>query len=90
VFGESIALSVHALTKNDNLDSKEEKMSNQLKLASLKLPTVLQTFNNLQFTGVQEKYYSQEKLISEQLSGKNKYLNERLKLKIEEYSNYFK
>ena len=100
-FGESIALSVQALTKNDNLESKEEKMKDSLRRINEQsieagIVKVADRITNLQQPPSHwspekvEKYYNQAKLISEQLSGKNKYLNERLELKIEEYSNYFK
>lgn len=96
-FGEPIAKAVLALTKNDELASKAEKMTDSLKrINQLQLEVGLvklaDRITNLQTPPAhwsKEKiaaYCEEAKLISKTLSNKNAYLNDRLDAKIVDYA----
>lgn len=97
-FNEEIAIAVQALTKNESLPSKAERMKDSLhRINKLRkevgLVKVADRITNLQTPPkhwTEEKifkYCEEAKLISESLKGKNHYLNHRLDRKIEEYEN---
>ena len=96
VFGMSIAKGVKALTKNERLTSKEEKMLDSLnrinKLSDeIGIVKIADRITNLQAppehwtTEKIIKYCEEAKLIAIKLTGKNTYLNQRLLAKIKEY-----
>ncbi len=95
-FGEAIAKAVLALTKDQNLESKEEKMMDSLNRINLLqkevgLVKIADRITNLQTPpnhwGLDKtyKYFEEAKLISKILRNKNNYLNNRLESKILEY-----
>ncbi|WP_438712566.1 HD domain-containing protein [Aquimarina muelleri] len=95
-FGESIAKAVQALTKDEKLPSKEEKMKDSLtRINALQkevgIVKIADRITNLQTPPKHwskskiVKYYEESKLISSTLINKNEYLNKRLESKIAEY-----
>jgi len=95
-FGTSIAKAVFALTKNEVLESKQERMIDSLsKINKLQkevgLVKIADRITNLQNPPKHwsidkiKKYCEEAKLISRTLNNKNIYLNKRLDLKIKEY-----
>ncbi|MEO0525652.1 MAG: HD domain-containing protein [Bacteroidota bacterium] len=95
-FGEKIAQAVQALTKNENLGSKEEKMMDSLhrinklqkEVGLVKIAdriTNLQTPPQYWSKGKVINYCEEAKLIAKYLHDKNEYLNDRLAKKIVEY-----
>lgn len=95
-FGTRVAKAVDALTKNDNLNSKREKIQDSLNRINeledeVGLVKIADRITNLQkppTTWNQEKinnYYNEAIFISENLKNKNPFLNNRLLEKIEEY-----
>ena len=99
-FGNKIAEGVSALTKNEKLKSKEEMMDDSLSrivnsYMEVSLVKIADRITNLQEP---PKYWSREKIerywheaqkIYDKLSGKNKYLDQRLLNKITEYKKYW-
>lgn len=101
LFGEEIARGVQALTKNEHLSTKEEMMLDSLQrineqideVGIVKLADRITNLQNPPSHWTNEKikrYLNEAKLISKSLQNKNKYLNERIELKIEEYEQYVK
>ena len=97
IFGNKIAAAVSALTKNALLPSKEERMMDSLERINrlekeVGIVKLADRITNLQpppKIWSKEKisnYLKQSRLISNQLKGKNDYLNKRLDLKIEAYA----
>ncbi len=96
IFGENIANAVKALTKNEDLKSKEERMLDSLNRINglqkeVGIVKIADRITNLQ---TPPKHWSKEKvikylkeaqLILESLKGKNKYLTTRLESKIIDY-----
>ena len=100
-FGEQIAIAVEALTKDERLPSKQERMMDSLtRINKLQkevgLVKIADRITNLQTPPGHwshdkiAKYCAEAKLISNFLSGKNEYLNKRLDLKIAEYEQKIK
>nr|WP_320119803.1 HD domain-containing protein [uncultured Marinifilum sp.] len=98
-FGERVAIGVNALTKNENLSSKKERMLDSLnridKLSNeVALVKLADRITNLQCPPYYwskekiENYLQEAKLISDILINKNEYLNNRLQEKIKEYEVY--
>ncbi len=96
-FGEPIARAVQALTKDDKLPSKAEKMTDSLKRINqlqkeVGLVKIADRITNLQTPPShwsKEKiaaYCEEAKLIAQTLANKNTYLNERLESKIIDYT----
>lgn len=99
IFNSSVALGVQALTKNQNLSSKEEKMNDSLKRIKqmqkeVGLVKLADRITNLQTPPAHwdhlkiKKYYQEAIHIANVLKGKNAYLNQRLEQKIKAYSQY--
>lgn len=99
VFNPSIALGIQALTKNQNLSSKKEKMNDSLKRINqmqkeVGLVKLADRITNLQtppahWDRLKIKQYHQEAIhIANTLKDKNAYLNQRLEQKIKAYSQY--
>ena len=98
-FGEKVALGIQALTKNDNLTSKKEKMTDSLnRINQLEKEVGIVKLAD-RITNLQEppkfwekdkilNYLNEAKLINEILKNKNEYLNTRLQAKIVEYKKY--
>ncbi len=98
-FGEKVALGIQALTKNDNLTSKKEKMTDSLnRINQLEKEVGIVKLAD-RITNLQEppkfwekdkilNYLNEAKLINEMLKNKNEYLNTRLQAKIVEYKKY--
>ena len=95
-FGEPIAKAVQALTKDDKLETKAERMIDSLNRINelqkeVGLVKLADRITNLQpppeywSTEKITKYCQEAKLISKVLEGKNDYLNKRLNQKITEY-----
>ncbi|WP_405410466.1 HD domain-containing protein [Maribacter sp. Asnod1-A12] len=100
-FGEKIAEAVDALTKDEKLPSKQEKMMDSLtRINNLQkevgLVKLADRITNLQnppsYWSVDKikRYCEEAKLISRTLSDKNIYLNRRLDAKIAEYEENIK
>lgn len=98
-FGNRVAKGVAALTKNEKLSSKKEKMLDSISRINQMEKEVGMVKLADRITNLQEPpgHWSKEKIsnyldeaifISEQLQGKNAYLNSRLDQKIEEYKRY--
>ena len=98
-FGKDIADGVLALTKNQNLE-KQEQMADSLHrilmekndVAIVKLCDRITNLNPPPPKWEKEKiknYYLQAKTIADSLKGKNSFLDQRIKEKIEDYSSYF-
>lgn len=101
IFSEPIAKAVQALTKDEKLLSKEEKMMDSLirvnKLQKeVGIVKIADRITNLQTPPEHWtknkiiKYCKEAKLISSHLNNKNEYLNKRLESKIEEYEQMIK
>lgn len=101
VFGEHIAEAVQALTKNEKLENKEDRMIDSLyrinqlskEVGLVKLAdriTNLQSPPNHWSKEKVKKYHKEATLISATLRDKNTYLNNRLNQKIEAYKKYVK
>lgn len=100
-FGAPIAKAVQALSKDDTLASKEERMLDSLhRINELQkevgLVKIADRITNLQApprhwsTEKIKKYWEEAKLISKTLHSKNNYLNQRLESKILEYESQIK
>ncbi len=100
-FGERIARAVSALTKSNLLPTKREKILDSLKRINklekeVGIVKLADRITNLQKPPAhwdiekRKKYLEEAKLISEKLSGKNEYLERRLKEKINIYQQYIK
>lgn len=98
-FGSKVALGVQALTKNENLVSKKEKMTDSLnrinelekEVGMVKLADRITNLQEPPKHWDKEKiqnYLSEAKMINEILNFKNGYLNNRLQTKIDDYKNY--
>jgi len=98
-FDHRVALGVQALTKDENLSSKKERMIDSLKRINelekeVGMVKLADRITNLQKPPKHWKkdkiqnYLNEAKLISELLNDKNKFLNNRLQLKINEYKIY--
>lgn len=96
IFGESIAIAVQALTKNELLETKEAQMIDSLnRINSLRVEVGLvklaDRITNLQTPPCHwsnkkiKAYCAEAKLIAAVLSNKNEYLNNRIVEKILEY-----
>lgn len=99
-FGEQIALAVLALTKNDGLLTKKEKMLDSLsRIKRLQkevgLVKIADRITNLQSPPKHwtinkiKNYHEEAQLIAKELNGSNKYLELRLLKKIDDYQMYF-
>ncbi|WP_299437744.1 HD domain-containing protein [uncultured Aquimarina sp.] len=95
-FDDAIAVAVQALTKNESLPTKEERMKDSLaRINALQkevgLVKIADRITNLQTPPKHwtkekiGKYCEEAKLISVSLQGKNEYLHHRLNQKIEGY-----
>lgn len=100
-FGERIAMGVFALTKNSELSSKSEKMTDSLRRINelekeVGIVKLADRITNLQEPPVfwnqekRERYQKEATLINEILNEKNGYLNKRLKEKIAMYHQFTK
>ena len=100
-FGENIATGVQALTKDEKLKSKKERMIDSLNRINqlqkeIGIVKIADRITNLQRPPKhwsKEKivsYYEEAKLISSTLTKKNNYLNQRLSSKILEYGKMIK
>ncbi len=98
-FGEKVANAVQALTKNESLPTKREKMIDSLTRINqlskeVGIVKIADRITNLQpppstwASEKAEKYLEEARIISKQLKGKNEYLDHRLQLKIVEYRSY--
>lgn len=98
-FNKEIAEAVLALTKNEDLEKKEQMIDSLNRIKKLKKEVaavkLADRITNLQSPSKQwnkdkiKSYHSEALLILETLSGTNKYLENRLQAKIEDYKNYF-
>ncbi|WP_425659233.1 HD domain-containing protein [Tenacibaculum ascidiaceicola] len=99
MFGEKVAIGVQALTKNKNLDSKKEKMTDSLNRINKLEKEVGMVKLADRITNLQEppKHWKKDKIqhylseaivINKALNNKNEYLNKRLENKITEYKKY--
>ena len=95
-FGTEVTIGVLALTKDESLPTKKEAMADSLKrineqrfeVGMLKLADRIINLQQPPNHWTQEKmenYLEEAKLISNQLNGKNDYLNLRLEKKIKDY-----
>lgn len=100
-FGESIANGVLALTKNNNLSSKKERMMDSLQRILMQpnevgIVKLADRITNLQKppkhwdSNKISLYYQESIHISETLSNKNEYLNQRLLDKISNYKRFLR
>lgn len=98
-FGHRVALGVQALTKDENLSSKKERMIDSLKRINalekeVGMVKLADRITNLQEPPIHWKkdkiqnYLNEAKLINETLNNKNEYLNNRLQTKIDDYKIY--
>jgi (p)ppGpp synthase/HD superfamily hydrolase len=98
-FGKKVALGVQALTKNDSLTSKKERMIDSLKrinalekeVGTVKLADRITNLQKPPKHWKKDKirnYQKEAKLIGKMLGTKNLYLNKRLETKIAEYKKY--
>ncbi|MBS9767768.1 MAG: bifunctional (p)ppGpp synthetase/guanosine-3',5'-bis(diphosphate) 3'-pyrophosphohydrolase [Flavobacteriaceae bacterium] len=99
LFGEEVAKNVLALTKNNNIADKEQKMQdslNRIKQCSkeAKLVKIADRITNLQKPPKEwskqkiSEYHKQAQLIYNELKGEHSFLDNRLLSKTEEYSHY--
>lgn len=99
IFGAAVAKGVLALTKNDNLDTKEEKMLDSLRRVreqpkavwAVKMADRIVNLSEPPFYWKNEKkiaYQKEAQLILEALREGNAFLAARLSQKIEAYGNY--
>jgi (p)ppGpp synthase/HD superfamily hydrolase len=98
-FGPRVALGVQALTKNENLISKGDKMIDSLnRIIELEKEVAMVKIAD-RITNLQEpprhwgrdkiqNYLNEAKLINEMLTEKSEYLSSRLQAKITEYEKY--
>ncbi len=100
-FGDAIANAVQALTKDESLPSKQERMTDSLKRINnlqkeVGLVKIADRITNLQRPPSHwgrdkiANYCEEAKLISRTLADKNAYLNKRLESKIVEYEQHIK
>lgn len=100
LFGGEVAKGILALTKNSQISDKKERMKDSLRRINLLKKEVGIVKLADRITNLQRppKHWSEEKIqkycleaktILNELSGKNKYLEDRLKNKIENYQRYF-
>lgn len=100
-FGESIAMAVQALTKDESLPSKDDRMADSLNRINqlqkeVGLVKIADRITNLQTppphwnTEKIKRYCEEAKLISTTLKDKNDYLHERLEAKIVAYEDKIK
>ena len=100
-FGESLAKAVQALTKDERLESKQERMKDSLNRINrlqkeVGLVKIADRITNLQTPPSHwnidriKKYCEEAKLISSTLRDKNTYLNKRIDSKIAEYEKKIK
>jgi len=100
-FGKDIALAVLALTKNDKITDKKEKMIDSLnrinvlskEVGMVKLADRITNLQKPPKTWGKEKivkYLDIAKVMGEMLKNKSEYLNNRLDKKIFEYQKYLK
>ena len=98
-FGERVAKSVSALSKNTSLPDKQEQMLDSLQRLNacekeagiVKLADRITNLQGPPYHWSKEKaanYREEAKLILSSLSGKNNYLESRLEAKIEAYKQY--
>ena len=98
-FGKKVAIGVEALTKNENLVSKKERMVDSLHRINQLQKEVGMVKIADRITNLQEppkhwdkekirNYYNEAKLINENLKDKCSYLTNRLLTKIAEYKKY--
>ncbi|MEL6251676.1 MAG: HD domain-containing protein [Bacteroidota bacterium] len=98
-FGEKVAKSVSALSKDKKLPSKKEQMEDSLKRLNasdkeagiVKLADRITNLQGPPYHWSKEKatnYREEAKLILSSLKGKNEYLESRLAAKIEAYKEY--
>ncbi|MBA6157205.1 bifunctional (p)ppGpp synthetase/guanosine-3',5'-bis(diphosphate) 3'-pyrophosphohydrolase [Tenacibaculum sp. S7007] len=96
IFGQDIAMGVQALTKNENLKSKSERMLDSLnRINTLQkevgIVKIADRITNLQSPPEHWsrekiiKYHKEAQIISDLLKEKNNYLNKRLESKISDY-----
>ncbi|TKG96889.1 bifunctional (p)ppGpp synthetase/guanosine-3',5'-bis(diphosphate) 3'-pyrophosphohydrolase [Puteibacter caeruleilacunae] len=99
-FGQEVANAVEALSKNDTIESKKERMLDSLQrilplskeVGIVKLADRITNMQKPPAHWNQEKiyYYKEEaKVIAKHLADKNTYLHERLVKKIKDYENNF-
>jgi len=99
-FGKNVASGVQALTKNDDLPTKREQMIDSLNRINrlqdeVGMVKLADRITNLQkppkFWGKDKivTYLNEANLIDEILANKNKYLNNRLRSKIDEYEEKY-
>ena len=99
-FGNKIADGVSALTKNEKLETKELMMDDSLNrivssFMEVSLVKIADRITNLQEPPSYwsrekiERYWHEAQKIYDKLSGKNKYLDERLANKIIKYKKYW-
>lgn len=98
-FNQRVAIGVQALTKNDEISSKEERMIDSLnRINTLEkevgMVKLADRITNLQVppnTWDKDKirfYHKEAQVLELMLQNKNTYLNNRLKQKIEDYKKY--
>lgn len=101
IFGEKVAFGVLALTKNESLASKKEKMTDSLNRINeldkeVGMVKLADRITNLQKPPKNwgndkiQSYLIEAEMINERLNNKNDYLNRRLSAKIVEYKRYTK
>lgn len=99
-FGKDIADAVLALTKDENIQDKDDAILDSLKRIKncskeAKLVKIADRIANLQPPPNNwdrekiGKYHKQAKIILEQLQGENNYLDNRIKDKIEKYQSFY-
>ena len=98
-FGEKVALGVHALTKNESLNTKKERMIDSLSRINelekeVGMVKIADRITNLQKP---PKHWDKDKIVNyldeailiyKTLNGKNEFLDNRLQSKIIEYEKY--
>ncbi|MEH0153326.1 HD domain-containing protein [Limibacter armeniacum] len=100
LFGDEIGVGVKALTKDDDILDKQEKMADSLRrikksYKEVSLVKLADRITNLQQppkhwnTEKIKKYWEEATLIHQELSGFNKFLDQRLAAKISEYQKYW-
>lgn len=100
-FGEKVAEAVQALTKDNGIASRREKMEDSLRRINLLQKEVGMVKLADRITNLQQPpdswsgekiadYQAEAEVISEALQGKNEYLNQRLDQKIREYGRYIR
>jgi (p)ppGpp synthase/HD superfamily hydrolase len=100
-FGERIAKAVQALTKNEALQTKKERMIDSLNRINqlekeVGLVKIADRITNLQTPPIHwntnkiSNYLDEARIIAESLADKNEYLISRLRFKIEDYEKNIK